>query len=96
FEVATLKVEYVDSLFAVRERHLQVRNAWVERIRQVLLKSAGDRGLRMAVPAAAAAQGLQAMMDGLIQNWLLDPEAFDLEATGTRAIDTYIKGLGLA
>src|SRR5688572_21533658 len=29
FEVATLKVEYVDSLCAVRARHLRVRDQWV-------------------------------------------------------------------
>ena len=36
------------------------------------------------------------MVDGLIQNWLLDTSAFDLERTGMRAIDTYLEGLGLA
>ncbi|HEY8360171.1 MAG TPA: TetR family transcriptional regulator [Ramlibacter sp.] len=95
FEVATHKVEYVDSLCAVRARHLEMRCAWVERIRVLLLKSATTRGIRLPVAAATAAQGLQALMDGLIQNWLLDPEAFDLEASGTRAVDTYLRGLGL-
>ncbi|QJW83878.1 TetR family transcriptional regulator [Ramlibacter terrae] len=89
FEVATHMVEYVDSLCAVRERHLRQRSAWVERIRLLLLKSAATRGVRLPVAAATAAQGLQAMMDGLIQNWLLDPGAFDLEACGTRSVDTY-------
>lgn len=96
FEVATHMVEYVDSLCAVRERHLRQRSAWVERIRMLLLKSAAARGVRLPVAAATAAQGLQAMMDGLIQNWLLDPQAFDLEACGTRSVDIYLAGLGLA
>lgn len=95
FEVATHKVEYVDSLCAVRERHLMVRSEWVERIRHVLLKSAAARGVRLALPAAVAAQGLQALVDGLIQNWLLDTEAFDLELVGMKAVDTYLRGLGL-
>lgn len=95
FEVATHKVEYVDSLCAVRERHQRVRSTWVRRFQQILLQSAAVRGVRLGVPAAIAAQGLQAMVDGLIQNWLLEPEAFDLEATGIRAVDTYLKGLGL-
>jgi TetR/AcrR family acrAB operon transcriptional repressor len=96
FEVATHKVEYVDSLCAVRARHLQVREAWIERFRSALRKSAQVRGIRLAVPAAAAAQGLQALADGLIQNWLLDPSAFDLEAVGGKAVDCYLRGLGLA
>lgn len=95
FEVATHKVEYVASLCAVRERHLQVRNLWVDRLRQVLLRSAAARGVRMALPASVAAQALQALMDGLIQNWLLEPGAFDLEGVGMKAMDVYLRGLGL-
>jgi TetR/AcrR family acrAB operon transcriptional repressor len=96
FEVATLKVEYVDSLCAVRERHMRNRTAWLDRCRLLLLKSAATRAVRLTVPAGTAAQGLLALVDGLIQNWLLDPEAFDLEATGTRTVDAYLNGLGLA
>jgi TetR/AcrR family acrAB operon transcriptional repressor len=95
FEVATHKVEYVDSLCAVRARHLQMRDLHTEQFREVLLRSAAARGVRLPIPAAAAAQGLHALVDGLIQNWLLDPAAFDLESTGTRAVDTYLRGLGL-
>jgi TetR/AcrR family transcriptional regulator, acrAB operon repressor len=95
FEVATHKVEYVDSLCAVRARHLQTRDLHTEQFRQVMLRSAAVRGLRLPIPAVAAAQGLHALVNGLIQNWLLDPAAFDLESTGTRAVDTYLRGLGL-
>lgn len=95
FEVATHKVEYVDSLCAVRARHLQMRNEWVERLRQVLRRSAAVRGVRLAQPAAVAAHGLHALMDGLIQNWLLDPGAFDLEACGAKAVAAYLRGIGL-
>ena len=95
FEVATHMVEYVDSLCAVRERHLHMRDLWTERFRQVLLKSAATRGVRLSVPATAAAHGLHALMDGLVQNWLLEPGAFDLEATGLRAVDAFLRGIGL-
>jgi TetR/AcrR family acrAB operon transcriptional repressor len=96
FEVATHKVEYVDSLCAIRERHLATRTAAVERIRQVLARSASVRGVRLAVPGPVAAQGLHALVDGLIQNWLLDTAAFDLEAAGSKALDAYLRGIGLA
>lgn len=95
FEVATHKVEYVDSLCAVRMRHLEMRNVWLGRFRLLLLKSAAARGVRLGVPALDAARGLQALMEGMIHNWLLDPEAFDLEVSGARAVDAYLKGLGL-
>ena len=95
FEVATHKVEYVDSLCAVRQRHLQMRGLWLDRFRHVLLKSAAARGVRLAMPATTAAHGLHALMDGLVQNWLLDPDAFDLETTGAKALDAFLRGLGL-
>jgi TetR/AcrR family transcriptional regulator, acrAB operon repressor len=96
FEVATHKVEYVDSLCEVRERHRAMRDRGIARFRQVLLKSASVRGVRLDLPAGAAAHGLHALLDGLIQNWLLDPEAFELEACGSKAIDAYLRGIGLA
>ena len=43
-----------------------------------------------------AAQGLHALVGGLIQNWLLDPEAFDLVPTGRRTFGVYLAGLGFA
>jgi TetR/AcrR family acrAB operon transcriptional repressor len=95
FEVATHKVEYVDSLCAVRARHLRVRALWLERFRRVLLQGAAVRGRRLPVPATVAAQGLHALLDGLIQNWLLDPEAFDLEACGLKSVDAYLRGIDL-
>ncbi|MEJ5990949.1 TetR family transcriptional regulator [Ramlibacter sp. PS3R-8] len=95
FEVATHMVEYVDSLCAVRERHLQMRELWTQRFRQVLLRSAAARGVRLAIPSSAAAHGLHALVDGLVQNWLLEPGAFDLEATGIKAVDAFLRGVGL-
>lgn len=95
FEVATHKVEYVDSLCAVRERHLKMRSMWVGHFRHILLKSAAARGIRLALPASVAAQGLLALVDGLIQNWLLDTSAFELETVGMKAVEAYLRGLGL-
>lgn len=95
FEVATHMVEYVDSLCAVRQRHIEVRDLWIGRFRHVLLRSAAARGLKLAVPASVAAHGLHALLDGFIQNWLLDPGAFELEPTALKAVDAYLRGIGL-
>jgi len=95
FEVATQKVEYVDSLAAVRQRHLAVRQAWLARMGQVLRRSAAFRRQSLPIPARNAARGLYTMIDGLIQNWLLDTSQFDLPACGRQAIDVYLAGLGL-
>ena len=95
FEVATHKVEYVDSLCAVRQRHLAVRAECIAGMRKVLQRAARERGIALPLPAQAAARGLHALMDGLIQNWLLDPSAFDLLRAGRQVLDAYLAGLGL-
>ncbi len=93
FEIALHKVEYVDALEALRARRL---GGLTERLVHV------ERGLRLAmrrgalarrVPARAAALGLHSLVDGLIQNWLLDPRAFDLPRVGRQVIDAYLAGL---
>ena len=93
FEIATHKVEYVDELLAVRDRHLKVRDDCLVHIENGL-KLAAKRGqIRLSVPARVAAIGLHALVDGLIQNWILDPGGFDLLKVGRQALDAYLNGL---
>ncbi len=94
FEVATHKVEYVTEMQAVRDRHLRVRNECMAMTRTALTEAARRADLELPVDMATAALGLHVMVDGLIQNWLLDPEAFDLVAAGGQTMDAYFKGLG--
>ena len=93
FEIATHKVEYVDELQSVRARHLSVRNECMAAVESTL-KLAARRGLLgRRVPARAAAIGLHALIDGLLQNWMLDPTAFDLVRTGRQVLNAYLAGL---
>jgi TetR/AcrR family acrAB operon transcriptional repressor len=39
------------------------------------------------------ALGLWTMIDGLIRNWMFDPQDFDLLALGKCVIDPYLEGL---
>ena len=96
FEVATQKVEYVDELQAVRARHLKVRNEFLIHVERGLQLAAVAQKLVIPISTANAAQGLHAMVDGLIQNWLLDPQAFNLTSNGEQFIDIYLTGLGFA
>ena len=45
-------------------------------------------------PAVTAAQGVHAIIDGLIQNWMLDNTAYDLSAVGQDLVNVYLIGLG--
>jgi TetR/AcrR family acrAB operon transcriptional repressor len=94
FEVATHKVEYTQEMQAVQQRHLDARNACVIDFERALRHAARRHRIRLAIPAGAAAQGLHALVSGLIQNWLLDPDAFELVIVGRRAFGVYVAGLG--
>lgn len=95
FEVATLKVEYVDELLAVKARHLQCYVDGVGQMQRSLHEAALRRGQPLPGSAPTAAQGLHALVVGLIHTWLLAPASFDLVAVAELALATYLVGLGL-
>ena len=93
FEIATHKVEYVDALSAVRERHLQIRRDYMAVLERTL-RAEQRRGHLARTPSARQmAIGLHALLDGLIQNWILDPTDFALLPVGRQAIEAYLAGL---
>lgn len=94
FDVATHKVEYTHDMASVQQRHLAARNACVVDFEKALRLAARRGHIKLPVPGYVAAQGLHALISGLIQNWLLDPEAFELVATGRRTFRVYLAGLG--
>ena len=96
FEVATHKVEYVSEMQAVRDRHLRVRNQCMAMTEKALREVVRRENVKLAMPLPTAALGLHVIMDGLIQNWLLDPLAFDLEKSGRHTMDAYLAGLGFS
>lgn len=94
FEVATHKVEYNEEMMAVRDRLLLNREVYLARTAQKMSASAQRSGVQLTIPVANASLGLHIVMDGLLQTWLLNPAAFDLEEVGQQVMDTYLRGLG--
>lgn len=94
-EVATQKVEYVDELKSVRLRHLTGCKGFLCRVQQGLDAASRHENLKLPLSPNTAARGLYALIDGLLQNWLLDPQAFDLLQVGQCTMDVYFTGLGL-
>jgi len=93
FEIATHKVEYVEELTAVRDRHLANYNEWLARSEK-RLRLAMRRGmLKPGISARVTALGLWATADGLIRLWLLNPKAFDLQRVGRQVLDTQLAAL---
>jgi TetR/AcrR family transcriptional regulator, acrAB operon repressor len=95
-EVATQKVEYVEENQAIRARHLAVRRNFIAHCEARLDLARRQAGVEFEGGTGMAACGFHAMLDGLIQNWLLDPSAFNLVESGGCAIDVYLTGLGLS
>jgi TetR/AcrR family acrAB operon transcriptional repressor len=96
FEIATLKVEFVDEMDAVRCRRRGSMNNWMARAERHL-RLAAEAGLVAAdIDTRMAALAMWTMIDGLIRNWMFDPQGFDLLRLGEWAIDPYLKGLRVA
>ncbi len=96
FEIASHKVEYVDELQSMHDRHLAERAGCMSDLQGLLAQAVHAGQLHSAVQPAVATVGLHALLDGLMHNWLLDPQAFDLESVGAQALDTYLAGLAAA
>jgi len=93
FEIASHKVEYVDELQALRERHITEREECMGDLHRLLALAVERDQLAPGTPVRVAAIGLHALIDGLMHNWLLHPQSFDLEAVGAQALDAYLAGL---
>lgn len=90
FEIITHKIEYVDELTGVRDRHVANTRQWLAQA-EARLHLAIARGiLKSDLPAQVVARTLLGLASGLIHMWLLDPESFDLVQTGSQAVDDYL------
>ena len=94
FEIALYRVEYVNDLAAVRDNHIEGCAEFGAIIERELRLAAEDQRIQLPMEASAAAMGVQALFDGLLQSWLLTHGRFDLVAVSRNAIDTYLRGLG--
>ncbi|GAB3363159.1 MULTISPECIES: TetR family transcriptional regulator [Giesbergeria] len=95
-EIAIHKMELTNELVAVQERCLRIYRQCVEHNQLALTSAVQARGQALAIPLHTAATGLQALVEGLVQHWLLNPQAFDLEQTGQQTMDVYLAGLTLS
>jgi TetR/AcrR family acrAB operon transcriptional repressor len=91
--ISTLKVEYVGELDAIRQRHLQVAAQALQRFESLLRLASAAGQLAPGVSPKAAARAVHALVDGLITNWMLDREAFDLKRVGRSAVLQLLAGL---
>jgi len=93
FEIASLKVEFVDEMDAVRLRRQHNLDDWMARAER-RIRLAADKGLiKCKTDPATVALAMWTMIDGLIRNWMFDTERFNLLDMGRCVIDPYVEGL---
>ena len=93
FDIVTHKCEYLGEMAGVNNRISAVQKGCVDRAEQTL-RNAIKRGLLPAsVNPRLAAVGLDAMLYGLISNWLANPGYLPLERHAEAMIDLYVEGL---
>lgn len=93
FEIATRKVEYVDELAAVREQQTRLRGQYIAKMATLLEAAQAAGEVDPALDPAELAFALHALVDGLMQNWMLDATGLSLQVVGNRAIARYLAGL---
>jgi TetR/AcrR family transcriptional regulator, acrAB operon repressor len=96
FEIALYRVEYVNELAGVRDRHVAASDAFTRQLANDFDLAAQGQGVVLPIPATEAAIGLHALFDGLIRNWILCNGNFDLIRVGAASTDAFLVGLGLA
>jgi TetR/AcrR family acrAB operon transcriptional repressor len=93
FEIVIHKCEMVDEMAAARERHQECRNHCLAEMESQFKRAVRLGHMPKTLSARRAAIGLFALVDGLISNWVLDPEQFSLRRDGERIVDAYLNGL---
>jgi TetR/AcrR family acrAB operon transcriptional repressor len=96
FEIATLKVEFVDEMDAVRLRRQHSMTNWMARAERRLHVALDNGLIRATCEPRMLALAMWTMIDGLIRSWMFDPKGFDLLGLGRCVIDPYMEGLRAA
>jgi TetR/AcrR family transcriptional regulator, acrAB operon repressor len=95
FEVIFHKTELVDELAGIATSHQNDRCQCLVQIEAIIRRCAELGELPPEIDAALAAQGLNALMVGIMHEWVLDPSAYDLSAAAPALIDSFLAGLAI-
>ena len=93
FGIATHKVEYVGEMNAVRKRRVAMRNACLADFERAFRRAVRGGAIPKGLAPHSAALGMLALFDGLLLNWMLDRDGFDLARVGGPVFDAYLRGL---
>lgn len=93
FDIATLKVEYVDEVSGIRARHLDVHQSCRGHVEATFRRAQALGQITDQHDARLLAISYMALVNGLIHNWMLDQTQFDLVSSADATIDLFLGGL---
>lgn len=96
FEIAYHKCEYVGDAVGVRSRHIASQNECLDTIESGFRACVETGRLPRTLDPRVAAVGAMSLVSGLIANWVLDPESFELRKHAETLVDFYFRGLEAA
>lgn len=93
FHVVFHKCEHVDEMQPVWQRFNEMRASCLARI-EAGLRAAMDKGqLPRTLNARRASVGLRALLDGLVSNWVMDPNYHPRETEVDGLVDLFLNAL---
>ena len=93
FDVVTHKCEYLGEMAGVKRRISSIQKGCVDRTEQTIRNAVKRGQLPQGVNPRLAAIGLDALLFGLISNWLANNDYVALERQAEAMIDLYLQGL---
>jgi TetR/AcrR family transcriptional regulator, acrAB operon repressor len=93
FEVIFHKTELVDELADMATSQEDERCQCLRQIESIVRRCVEVGEFAPDTDAALAAQGLNALMVGIMHEWVLDPSAYDLNSAAPALIDAFLAGL---
>ncbi|MCP5276890.1 MAG: TetR family transcriptional regulator [Thiobacillus sp.] len=95
FEIFSFKCEFVGDMAEMLERQRESRRDCLGDLEENLRHAVAKGQLPNQLDIPSTAIGIYALVDGLIENWLLDPGSFDLVDTGDRLVANFCLGLAV-
>jgi TetR/AcrR family acrAB operon transcriptional repressor len=92
-EIAFFKCEIDEDIKQLVGRQMECRCEGMEMFQKALRNAIRRGQLPKHLDVRAATIGLMAYIDGLLYNWLLQPDLFPLERQAELYVDLYMAGL---
>ncbi len=93
FHIVFHKCEHVDEMQPVWQRINEMRANCLQHIEDGLRAAMAKGQLPRTLDAKRAAVGLRALLDGLISNWVLDPDDHPVAHDAERLVDMFLNAL---